>query len=165
MYGARVAGRRIVELVKGGDCEAERRAGGSAARGADTEVSRGSGADGDGVAGAGDGAIGRVRGRDGLTARGRQRGAERAYAIGQRAIRRQRGRAVTTAEMAYAGVAGCRAVERVLRRHGETESGACGSAAWGAHSEMRCSRGADGDDVTRARNRTLNRVSRGERLV
>ena len=60
-----------------------------------------------------------------------ERGAERAGAVGQRAVGGQDGLAVAAGEVDRAGVAGGRVVERVLRRHREVE-GAAGCGAAGA---------------------------------
>src|SRR5207248_5947614 len=68
MDGAGVARRRVVELILRRDGETEGRAGGGAGRSADSEMRGGGGADGDGIARAGDRTRNRVGGGERLIA-------------------------------------------------------------------------------------------------
>src|SRR5439155_343687 len=96
---ARVTRGGVVELGRASCREGEGVSGGDGGGGADRVVRGRGGADGDAVAGAGDGTVRRVRGRDGSVAGGTQRDGEGARAVGQRAAGRQDGLRVRAAEL------------------------------------------------------------------
>src|SRR5262249_26301256 len=137
---------RVVEQVLRRDREVEGNPDEGAGRGADGVVGGGRGADRDGVAGAVDGAVGRVdgRGRVGWL-RGRARGGAEGAGVGSvRAVGGGGGAGVVVAlgEVDRAGVARVGVVELVLRRYREVERAPRRGGAGGADHEVRRRRGA-----------------------
>src|SRR5206468_1665094 len=136
-----------------------------AGRGGDAEVRGCGGVDGDRVARAGDGTVGRVGGGDRLAAGGLERAAERAGAAGERAVGGQDGLAIAAREVHRAEVAGGRVVELVLGRDREAEGGPGRGGGRSADREVRRGGRVDRDAVARACDRRGHGVGGGDGLA